>query len=82
MKKVKIRFNTNFPEKSPFEWRLIVDDVEYLVNSIVINTPCVTTKDYIEGIGEKYHIATEADIVKIHENDGSKFAFVGKNPLL
>ena len=35
MKKVDIRFNTNFPSKSQFEWR-VLNRVETLVNKVRI----------------------------------------------
>jgi hypothetical protein len=64
MKKVDIRFNTNFPSKSQYEWRVLVEGVETLVNSVRIETPCYTTSTFIEGHGMKWHISTEANSVE------------------
>lgn len=64
---VKIRFNTNFPLKSQYEWRLIVDGVEHLVNSIRIEVPCYTTSEFIEGHGQKWHITCSASDVEFHQ---------------
>jgi hypothetical protein len=63
-KKVDIRFNTNFPEKSRYEWRVIVDGVEALCNEIRIKTESFTSRTFIEGQGNKWHISTFADEVE------------------
>jgi hypothetical protein len=55
MKKVDIRFNTNFPSKSQYEWRVLIDGVETLVNNVRIETPCHTTSTFIEGQGMTWH---------------------------
>ena len=67
MKKVDIRFNTNFPSKSQYEWRVLIDGVETLVNSVRIETPCYTTSTFIGGHGLKWHISTEANIIEFDE---------------
>jgi hypothetical protein len=64
MKKVDIRFNTNFPSKSQYEWRLLIDGEETLVNNIRIEIPCYTTTTFIAGHGMKWHISTEANIIE------------------
>ena len=64
MKKVDIRFNTNFPSKSQYEWRVLIDGVETLVNNVVINTISYTTTAFIEGHGMKWHLSTEANSVE------------------
>lgn len=65
MKKVDIRFNTNFPNKSKFEWRLLIDGVEQLVNTIRCEVPCWTTSTFIEGHGQKWHMSCEANEIII-----------------
>lgn len=62
---VDIRFNTNYPEKSKFEWRLLVDGEEQLVNNIRIDSPTYTTSTFIEGIGMKWHLTTNAEEIII-----------------
>ena len=64
---VKIRFNTNYPSKSQFEWRLILDGVEHLVNDIRVEVPCYTTSEFIEGHGQKWHITCDAKDVKFED---------------
>jgi hypothetical protein len=64
MKKVDIRFNTNFPSKSQYEWRVLIDGEETLVNNVKIETPCYTTSTFIEGQGMKWHLSTEANTVE------------------
>lgn len=61
MHKVDIRFNTNFPSKSQYEWRVLIDGVETLVNNVRIEIPCYTTTTFIEGQGMKWHLSTEAN---------------------
>lgn len=65
MKKIDIRFNTNFPQKSKFEWRLLIDGVENLVNNIRCEVPTWTTSTFIEGHGQKWHMTCEAKEVII-----------------
>ncbi len=64
---VKIRFNTNHPSKSQFEWRLILDGVEHLVNDIRVEVPCYTTSEFIEGHGQKWHITCDAKDVEFED---------------
>jgi hypothetical protein len=64
MKKVDIRFNTNFPSKSLYEWRVLIDGIETLVNNVEIEVPCYTTSTFIEGHGMKWHISTNANEVE------------------
>lgn len=71
MKNIKIRYNTNFPIKSKFEWRVLVDGVENLVNSVIIESPTYSSSDFIEGHGLKHHIQTNASFFEI-VNSGDK----------
>ena len=50
-----IRYNTNSTDDSN-RWRLIFDSHEILVSDIIINAETKTTKDYIEGVGEKWNV--------------------------
>ena len=74
--KVNIRFNTNFPSKSQFEWRVIISDKEELVNGIRIECACYTTSEFIEGHGMKYHITAEASKVEITPSAGKRIAYI------
>lgn len=65
MKKVDIRFNTNFPAKSQFEWRLLIDGEEHLVNKIRCEVPTYTSETFIEGHGMKWHLSCKANEVII-----------------
>jgi hypothetical protein len=67
MKKVDIRFNTNFPSKSEYEWRVLIDGEETLVNNVSIEIPCYTTSTFIGGLGMKWHISTEANSIEFDE---------------
>jgi hypothetical protein len=76
MKTVDLRFNTNFPEKSQYEWRLLIEGEEHLVNSVRIETPSYTTTTFIEGLGMKWHLSTLADEILIQNIAGKKHATV------
>jgi len=64
MHKVDIRFNTNYPSKSQYEWRVLINGQETLVNNVRIETPCYTTSTFIEGQGMKWHLSTESNSVE------------------
>lgn len=72
--KVDIRFNTNFPSKSNYEWRLLEEGKETLVNVIKCNVPTYTTSTFIEGHGMKWHMSSDATEVKYSEVGGKKYA--------
>ncbi len=65
MKNIDIRFNTNFPNKSNFEWRVLVDGEEILVNTIRCEVPTFTSTTFIEGHGMKWHMSCKAEHVFI-----------------
>lgn len=73
---VKIRFNTNFPSKSQYEWRLIVEGVEQLVNEIRVEVPCYTTSEFIEGHGQKWHISCDANEIELNDILNKKQAII------
>jgi len=63
---VDIRFNTNFPiGKSKYEWRVIKDGIEHLVNHVYISCPTFTSTRFIEGEGQKYHVTANTNNVNI-----------------
>lgn len=66
-KHVKIRYNHDAGE-SPLKWRVVIDGAEYLASNIDVLVPSVTTGDFIEGAGQKYHISCEPDLI-IWEGD-------------
>lgn len=54
---IKIRFNTNYQgNNNELPWRVIINDKEFYASNVIINTMSKTTKDYIDGVGEKFHI--------------------------
>lgn len=55
-KTYQIRFNTNSKSEED-RWRLVCDGEEVLVSNIVIDTKTYTTKDHIQGIGDKWHVS-------------------------
>lgn len=61
-KKVKIRYNHDAGE-SPLKWRVVIEGKEHLAENIDVLVPSVTTGDFIEGVGQKYHISCEPDLV-------------------
>ena len=54
-KTYQIRFNTQSTDDSN-RWRLVCDGQEILVANIFIDAQTYTTKDYIDGLGDKWHI--------------------------
>lgn len=71
---VDIRFNTNYPQRSQFEWRVLVDGQENLVNIVRCEVPTYTTSTFIEGHGMKWHMSADATDVRYSEFDGKKYA--------
>ena len=61
---VKIRYKTDAKPEDTLHWRVMIDDVEYHASSVVINCLSWTTKDMIEGVGEKWHITCEPKQIK------------------
>ena len=53
-KTYQIRYNTKSTSDKD-SWRLICGDEEILVSNIFIKSKVITTKDFIEEIGWKYH---------------------------
>lgn len=59
---VLIRFNTDFihgtaPSK---EWRVLVNREEKLCNNVIVRCSSRTSKNFIEGVGDKWHIQCDA----------------------
>ena len=71
---VDMRFNTNFPQKSQFEWRVLVDGKENLVNIVRCQVPTYTTSTFIEGQGMKWHMSANATDVRYITLDGKIYA--------
>lgn len=65
MQTIKIRYNTNFPNKSQYQWRVLFNEIEHLVNSVRIETPTYTTSEFIEGHGLKHHITTQGTFFEV-----------------
>ena len=63
---IDIRFNNNFTSgKSKYEWRVIKDNIEHLVNHVHINCHSYTSTKFIEGEGQKYHITANSNNLNI-----------------
>jgi hypothetical protein len=76
---VKIRYNTDFPTKSPYKWRILIDGVQHLVDAIEINCKCNTTTDIFIINGEekeKYHLSCKAKSVSFSTKKEIKKAIV------
>ncbi|HXU28101.1 MAG TPA: hypothetical protein VN698_12800 [Bacteroidia bacterium] len=75
---IKIRFNTNYREEDTQtkEWRVIVNGVENFCNHVSVNCPSKTSKDFIEGVGNKWHISCEAERIEYVQDEAMK----GKTP--
>lgn len=73
---VDIRFNTNFPTKSQYEWRVLVDGQETLVNDVKCFCPTYTTSSFIEGAGMKWHMSANAKSVDFQSTENKKIAHI------
>lgn len=79
-KTYQIRYNTNSKDDSE-SWRLIYDNKETLVSNIYIDSETFTTKDYIEGVGEKWYITTNG-ILEIKNGEAFIKTKRPDNPIL
>lgn len=73
---VDIRFNTNFPSKSRYEWRVLVDGEEMLANEVRCYCPTFTTSTFIEGHGMKWHMSTDASSVDFKSTEDKKVVYI------
>ncbi|AYL97893.1 hypothetical protein [Mucilaginibacter celer] len=77
LKKVQlahIRYNTNSDGQNQC-WRLVLDGEEILVESVQIEAPVFTSKDWIEPIGQfKHHISVRDCSVMINETGDALIA--------
>lgn len=64
---VKIRYNHD-AINSPLKWRVTINGKEQLASTVDILVPSVTTVDLVEGVGEKYHISCDPEVI-IWEGD-------------
>ena len=75
-KTYQIRYNTKSTSDKDI-WRLICEDEEILVSNIFIKSKVITTKDFIEELGWKYHVTcvgvlkVEDGVAYINEVDNS-----------
>lgn len=62
---VLIRFNTHHDVNNPHskEWRVIINGEEKLCNEIDIQCSSKTSKNFIKGVGFKWHIQCLAQII-------------------
>ncbi len=71
---VKIRFNTGYSEADPStkEWRVLINGKEHFCNHVRVNCPSQTSRDLIEGVGQKWHIScVAANIEYIKDSSGN-----------
>jgi uncharacterized membrane protein len=61
-KKYLIRYNTQSTDDHN-RWRLLDGETEILVSDIIVDTKVQTSKDYIEGVGDKFHISCEGVLI-------------------
>jgi len=77
---VKIRFNTDYSaDKSPHKWRIIIDDVQHLVDEIEMNCKSFTSEDLVNVQGKdvvKWHISCKAKNVSFKTKKNQKIAIV------
>ena len=80
MRLAKIRYNTNFPEKSKHKWRLLWEEKQYLVDDIEIYLPSFTSEDEVVGddgnMVNKFHITCIPNSVQFDESNGNFKAII------
>jgi hypothetical protein len=62
--KINIRYNTKAKENDTLHWRVVINGVESLASDVEVNVKLRTTKDWIEGVGWKWHISCESDNIQ------------------
>ena len=62
--KVKIRYKTDAKPNDIIQWRVIIDEVEYGASNVIINCLSYTTRDNVQGVGEKWHITCEPKFIR------------------
>lgn len=68
--RVNIRFNTDYPTKSKYAWRVLFDGKQELVNEVRFEIPSFTTSEFIEGLGMKYHLSADAERIEFTDLGG------------
>jgi hypothetical protein len=61
---VKIRYKTDAEPQHILQWRVVIDGQEFHASNVIINCMSYTTRDFIEGVGEKWHITCEPKLVR------------------
>jgi len=78
MKKIaKIRFNTNYPIGK--KWRMIIDEVEYFYDEIIIKCESYTSTDNVlvgDKFEQKYHISCAFTYMKSINTENNLFIAV------
>ena len=64
MSKINIRYNTKAKENDTLHWRVVINGIESLASDVEVNVKLRTTKDWIEGVGWKWHISCESDNIQ------------------
>ena len=63
MSRVSIRYNHDSGDTN-LRWRVLIEGKENLASDVEILTASTTTKDIIEGVGEKYHITCDPSVIR------------------
>ncbi len=66
---VKVRYKTDAKPEDTLQWRVVIDGEEHHASGVVFNCMTWTTRDVIEGVGEKWHITCEPRQVKWMEKE-------------
>jgi hypothetical protein len=77
---VRVRYNTNYPATSDKKWRLLVGDVQHLVDEIELRCKAFTTTDIVKGDDgqdvTKYHISCKSKNVEFQTKKGITKAII------
>jgi len=77
--KVRMRYNTKYPESSDKKWRLIVGETEHLVDEVETKCKMFTTTDDVVVDGNsvtKHHFSCKARTVEFQTKRGKTKAIL------
>jgi hypothetical protein len=61
---VKLRYKTDAKPEDELQWRVLIDGIEHHASEVRIFCPSFTTKDMIDGVGEKWHMSCNANMIE------------------
>lgn len=76
IKKVELIPNPNYPQKSEFEWVVLINDEPTMVNSFDATCPCYSMLKPIQDVGNVAMVVAEATELEFYTELGKKFVSI------